>query len=79
MKTTHQPDLEELLARVTEEAKANHGGHFTILSFTTHVKCAFGTPDLDYGDGREEVALLPPHTSLRDALVDLLQTKRALR
>lgn len=37
MNATQDDGLEELLAKVTAEARANHDGHFTILSFTTDV------------------------------------------
>lgn len=38
-----------------------HGrGHFALFMFTTHWKAVFGTPDLDGGDGREQLSELAP-------------------
>lgn len=58
--------LAEMLA--TEEAD----GHITLMRFTTGWKVFLQTPDLDAGTGREEVANVKMHSTLKDALIDLL-------
>jgi hypothetical protein len=45
------------------------GGHFTIFKFSTHYKAMIGTPNLDTGDGREEVKKLKSSPTLEGALV----------
>ena len=70
-------DLATLLHQAKEKAAAT-GGHLTILRFTTHWKCALGTPDLDHGDGRSQVAGLPGFPSLEKALLDLLENGRRI-
>ena len=70
-------DLATLLHQAEEKAAAT-GGHLTLLRFTTHWKCALGTPDLDHGDGRSQVAELPGFPSLEEALLDLLEKGRRI-
>ena len=77
---------EQLLHEVRAEAAAEHGGHFTLLGFTTHYKAAFGTPDLHGGprgadglsESYREVWELPGFETVEEALADLLRTKRSL-
>lgn len=81
------PDTLDLLEEVIAEARANHGGHFTIMGFTTHFKVMFGTPELgmptdletvcerpsqEWNGGYGDVMRLPAYDRLEDALVDLL-------
>lgn len=56
------------LELIIRHAREFHDGHFFILSFTTHYKGAYGTPDLDTGDGREEVWNLPAFAELEKLL-----------
>lgn len=61
------------LIKLLEIAAHMHAdNHFTILRFTGHYKVMLGTPDLDAGAGRGEVACLPAWTTLKDALIDCL-------
>lgn len=69
---------ESLLRRVSALAKESRDGHFTIMQFTTHTKAALGTPDLDGGAGRREIAALPGFSSVNEALEDVLRTGRSL-
>ncbi|MEA3459438.1 MAG: hypothetical protein U9R11_01985 [Chloroflexota bacterium] len=70
-----QLDIGTLLKVVIREADEHYDGHFTLLAFTTGFKCAFGTPDLDSGQGGEQVRKLPNHEKLQEALVDLILNK----
>ncbi len=57
------------LAQLAEEiARRRAGGHLTPLRFTSGWKVARGTPDLDSGAGRHEVAALPTYPTLEAAL-----------
>lgn len=64
--------IETFLREILREAQKHHDGHFTLLAFTTGFKCAFGTPDLDSGKGREQVDNLPKYGQLSEALGMLL-------
>jgi hypothetical protein len=65
-------EVDRLLKLVTLEAKRLHDGHFTIFAFTTHYKVAFGTPDLDSGKGRPQLAEMPGSPTLKEALIAAL-------
>jgi hypothetical protein len=65
-------EVDRLLKMFTIEAKKHHDGHYTIFSFTTGFKAAFGTPDLDSSLGREEVDSLPTFRTLKEALIEAL-------
>lgn len=60
-----------LMDLVTTAADKCHGGHVTIMKFTSGWKGFYGTPDLDSGKGRDEVARLPNYASLYLLLADL--------
>lgn len=49
-------------------AREFHDGHFFILSFTTHYKGNIGTPDLDTGEGRDEIWKLEGFNSVEELL-----------
>src|SRR5437763_6902846 len=58
-----------LLVQLAEEiARERAGGHLTLQRFTTGWKVVLGTPDLDSGAGRHEVAALPAYPTLEAAL-----------
>ena len=59
-------ELAEMLA--AEEAD----GHLTLMRFTTGWKVFLKTPNLDTGSGREEVANIQMHGTLKEALIALL-------
>ena len=59
--------VKELLAHLDDR-----GDHLTILRFTTGWKVAWGTPDLDTGQGRDQVGSLPSFPTLEGALKNLL-------
>jgi hypothetical protein len=61
-----------MLESVIRHARDFHDGHFYILSFTTHLKGNFGTPDLDFGTGRDEVSKLPSFESIEELLEYML-------
>jgi hypothetical protein len=65
-------EVDRLLKLVTLEAKRLHDGHFTIFAFTTHYKVALGTPDLDGGKGRPQLAEMPGSPTLKEALIAAL-------
>ena len=70
-------DVAHLLTLVTVEATRWHDGHFAIFAFTSGFKVMFGTPDLDSGQGRSEVAALPTCPTLREALLAALVAGKA--
>ena len=51
-----------------------HDGHYTIFKFTTHYKAMWGTPNLDTGEGRDQVLHLPACATLDEALSYLLES-----
>jgi hypothetical protein len=57
---------------VTLEAKRLYDGPFTVFALTTHYKGAFGTPDLDGGKGRPQLAEMPGAPTLKEALIAAL-------
>ena len=66
-------DVPALLALVATWARQHHDGHYTILTFTTGHKVAFGTPDLyPGGQGYAQVGELPQWPTLQEALVHAL-------
>ena len=56
------------LDTIIRHAREFHDGHFYIFSFTTHYKGGFGTPDLDTGDGRDDVWNLDGFRSVEELL-----------
>lgn len=70
-------DLKTLVNLVMMIARTNYDGHFTLLSFTTGFKCAFGTPSLDTGEARSQVRRLKIHKTLEDALVDAIINRKS--
>ena len=72
----HTYDAAQLLALMDLEAHKHYDGHYTIFSFTTGYKAAFGTPDLDHERGRLQLAQIPNSPSMQAALVAALVTKR---
>ncbi len=71
-------DIETLLGLVEVLASQKADGHITVMRFTTEWKATLGTPNLDTGEGREEVANLKSYSSLRKALVGLLVNQERL-
>ena len=65
-------EVDRLLKLVTLEALRLQDGHFTIFALTTHYKVAFGTPDLDSGKGRPQLAEMPGSPTLKEALIAAL-------
>lgn len=49
--------------------KSAHDGHFTLMRFTTHWKAMFNTPNLDSGDGRDEVKRIEPSETAEGAVI----------
>ena len=70
-------DVEHLLTLVTVEAKRLHDGHYAIFSFTTGYKVVFGTPDLDSGQGRSQLAAMPSFPTLQEELLAALVAGKA--
>ena len=64
---------DDLIVLTNLVAKRYADGHLTILNFTTGWKCMVGTPDLEAGEGRKQLAALQTHESLNDALVGELK------
>jgi hypothetical protein len=61
------------LAVIEALATEKHDGHYTIFRFTTHYKAMFGTPNLDTGDGRQQVSDLPGYQTLVEALEAIIK------
>lgn len=77
--TANNPKLQFLLNQVITYAQIKHDGHLTIMRFTTGWKAAYGTPNLDTGDGREQVNQLPMFKSLEEVLEHLIETKTSFK
>lgn len=74
----HEMNLDTLLGLAEILANQKADGHITLMRFTTGWKAIIGTPNLDTGEGRAEIANLKSHSSLREALVDLLINQNEL-
>lgn len=70
--TATNPEIQFLLNQAIFTARNQHDGHLTIMRFSTGWKVCFGTPDLDTGNGRELVLMLPLFETLEAALQHLL-------
>ena len=68
-------DLNTLIQIVEELAKNEADGHVSMLKFTTGWKVFFGTPNLDIGEEREQVAKLQAFETLSQALEHLIINK----
>jgi hypothetical protein len=64
--------LEDLFAKAESIANKKFDGHLTLLKFTTGWKAAFYTPNLDTGEGREQVQNLPSFSTKEEALMWLI-------
>ena len=62
----------EVLKLAEKVAAERYGGHLTIMRFTTGWKAAFQTPNLDTGEGREDVWKLKSFSTLEEALNDAI-------
>jgi hypothetical protein len=62
-------DVRTLFSLAEKKAQRDSDGHLTIMRFTTHWKVFSGTPDLDAGNGREQIRDLSGHESLEEALL----------
>jgi len=71
-------DLETSLAIAEQMATQKQGGHLTVFRFTTHWKCAFGTPCLDGPEGRGEVLQLKAFPTLKEALLHLIVEEQTI-
>jgi hypothetical protein len=70
-------EVDRLLKLMALHARKHHDGHFTVFSFTTGYKAAFGTPDLDIaGAGRVQLQKIEPQKKLKDSLVQALSDEK---
>ena len=70
-------EVDRLIKLVALEAKQHHDGHYTILSFTSGYKVAFGIPDMlpwGGGCGYAQVATMTQYPTLKEALIAALVT-----
>ena len=68
-------EVDRLLKLVTLEAKRLHDGHYTIFSFTTGFKVAFGTPNIYptcTGEAYAQLHHMPGFPTLKEALIAAL-------
>jgi hypothetical protein len=65
-------EVDRLLKLLALEAKKQHDGHYAIFSCTTGFQVAFGTPDVDGGQGRDQLRQLPAWKTLKEALIAAL-------
>jgi len=65
-------DLRTLFSLAEMKALKEADGHLTIMRFTTHWKAMLDTPNLDCGDGRDQVRSLKGYESLEEALTGLI-------
>jgi len=74
MEKTSEIDSMDLatLVSLAENLANEQDGHLSIFRFTTGWKVILGTPNLDTGQGREEIKKLKAYKSLRYALASLI-------
>lgn len=64
----------DLIQQAEDVAKHVTDGHITFFRFTSGWKIFLGTPDLDTGEGRQEILYTPGHyPTLREALIYFLE------
>lgn len=68
-------ETDRLLKLMALHARKHCDGHFTVFSFTAGYKAAFGTPNLDTGEGRSQLLRLQECPRIKDALVNALLTE----
>jgi len=68
-----EDDLNILIKKLEDLANSKTDGHFTILKFTTHWKACLGTPNLDTGEGREQVWGLKSYSTLAEAIKGVIK------
>ena len=66
-----ESDLRTLITLAEMKAR-DYDGHLTIMRFSTEWKVMLGTPNLDTGEGSEQVRTLKGYESLEDALLYLI-------
>lgn len=71
---TSEIDIMDLstLVSLAENLANEQDGHLSIFRFTTGWKVMLGTPNLDTGQGREEIKKLKTYKSLKYALASLI-------
>ena len=69
-------EVDRLLKLMALHARKKHDGHFSVFSFTTGYKAAFGTPDMDSGGGRVQLLKIKSHSRIKDALVESLALEK---
>jgi len=74
MRITSDKKFLQFLDQAEDLAIEKADGHLTIMRFTSCWKVMLGTPNLDCGDGREEVRNLKSFYCLHDALRNLIET-----
>jgi hypothetical protein len=67
-------DFEKMINLASQWAKMKYDGHYTLMSFTSGFKFMFGTPNLDSGDGREEVRNLKSYGTPEEAIYAALES-----
>jgi hypothetical protein len=68
-------DVEHLLDLLEHEAKKSYDGHYTLFSFTTGYKVAFGTPDIvpcGTSKAYAQLAEMPGFPTRKDAIIAAL-------
>ncbi|MBU1023488.1 hypothetical protein KKB99_04280 [bacterium] len=66
-----ESDLRTLITLVEMKAR-DYDGHLTIMRFSTEWKAMLGTPNLDTGEGRNQVRTIKGYESLEQALLYLI-------
>lgn len=64
--------IEQAIEDAEEYAKEETDGHFTLMRFTTGWKAMMSTPDLDTGDGRNDVYDIPMEDTIQSAIMEAL-------
>jgi hypothetical protein len=69
-------EVDRLLKLLSIEAKKHRNGHYTLFSFTSGYKAAFGIVDLPYGTGPskgyQQVASMQQWVTLKEAIIEAL-------
>jgi hypothetical protein len=64
--------LEELIEMAENLSLRKSDGHLTLMRFGSGWKIFFGTPMIDGGTGRDQLAAQIKHKTVRDGIVSLL-------
>lgn len=63
----------DLIRQIENIAKNDHDGHFAIFGFTTNYKGCYGTPNISWFDGEDDLDILKPFKTLQGVMESMVK------